>query len=178
MTSPKPASPANGSSRYDDRTIGRGIALQTLYEVDITQHAPMDVLMRHISPPGSPTSQAPTSGAKLARALVVGVLAQRPLLDRVIERRAPDFPVETLAVIDRNLLRMALYEFGVWGDTPVAAAIDEAVELAKDFSAEGAPGFINGVLRAIAQSADMVAYLRAAEPTPEELNARADARAD
>jgi transcription antitermination protein NusB len=147
LTEPEP--------RYaSDSTIARHIALQTLYEVDIAGHEPMQVLVRHLK-----TQEPPIRAAKMARILVVGVTANRETLDGAIEQRASEFPVDQLAVIDRNILRIALYEFAVWKVTPVGVAIDEAVELAKDFAAEGAPSFINGVLRSIAHDETLVASL-------------------
>lgn len=134
-----------------DSTIARHIALQTLYEVDIANHDPIQVLTRHFQ-----MQAPPARAARMARTLVVGVNASRNQLDEAIEQRAEEFPVDQLAYIDRNILRIALYEFAVWGATPVAVAIDEAVELAKDFAAEGTPSFVNGVLRSLAQDTDLI----------------------
>ncbi|MBK8021395.1 MAG: transcription antitermination factor NusB [Chloroflexi bacterium] len=132
--------------RYaSDSSIARQIALQTLYEFDIAGHDPLQVLARHLR-----LQEPPPRAAKMARTLVVGVHAHRTQLDHAVEQRASEFPVDLLAVIDRNILRIALFEFAVWTVTPVAVAIDEAVELAKDFGADGTPSFINGVLRSIA----------------------------
>ncbi|MCK6578528.1 MAG: transcription antitermination factor NusB [Anaerolineae bacterium] len=141
--------------RYaSDSTIARQIALQTLYEFDIAGHNPLEVLARHLR-----MQEPPPRAARMAQTLVRGVNTFRTQLDHVVEQRAEEFPVDLLAVIDRNILRIALYEFAVWGATPVGAAIDEAVELAKDFAAEGAPSFINGVLRSIALDDDLVESL-------------------
>ena len=69
----------------------------------------------------------------------------------VIASCAPEWPVEELAVLDRNILRLALWEFAIAGETPLKVAINEAVELAKRFSSDSAPRFINGVLGTLAQ---------------------------
>jgi len=83
-----------------------------------------------------------------ARALVVGIVAAAPQLDAYIQSHAPEWPLDQVAVIDRNLLRMALYEFTV-GKVPVKVAINEAVELAKEYGADSSPRFVNGVLGAL-----------------------------
>ncbi len=137
-----------------DSTIARYIALQTLYEVDIANHAPLVVLKRHFKTLGSDNRSA-----RFAQLLVTGVIEHREMLDTVIEGRASEFPVDLLAFIDRNIMRMAIFEFGVWGGTPVGVAIDEAVDLAKEFAAEGAPNFINGVLRSISIDKDLLKSL-------------------
>ncbi|MDZ4767936.1 MAG: transcription antitermination factor NusB [Chloroflexota bacterium] len=156
-----------------DSTIGRQIALQTLYEVDIARHDALTVLLRHLH-----MQEPPARAARMARILVLGVDAHRARLDLAVSQRASEFPIELLAVIDRNVLRIALYEFAVWGVTPIAVAIDEAVELAKDFAAEGAPGFINGVLRSIAQDTALVEAMRTDPNTPDEAAARAAVSTD
>ena len=84
--------------------------------------------------------------AAFAWELVEGVLRNRAALDAEIGRLAPEWPVEQLAPIDRNVLRIALFELREREDTPQAAVIDEAVELAKVFGSEASPKFVNGVL--------------------------------
>jgi N utilization substance protein B len=74
------------------------------------------------------------------------VLEHRKELDEEIHQLAPEFPIDQMARIDRNVLRIALYELRVLGDAPAAAIIDEAVELAKMFGSEASPKFVNGVL--------------------------------
>jgi N utilization substance protein B len=69
----------------------------------------------------------------------------------LIAECAPEWPVDQLAVVDRNILRLALWEFAVSGETPVRVAINEAVELAKRFGSDSAPRFINGVLGSLAE---------------------------
>jgi len=80
-----------------------------------------------------------------------GVLQHREVLDAFIHRHAPEWPLEQMAYIDRNILRMAIFEFAVDGGTPVKVAINEAVELAKTFGSESAPRFVNGVLGALVE---------------------------
>jgi N utilization substance protein B len=80
----------------------------------------------------------------------VGVLRHRRALDELISRYAPEWPLEQMALIDRNVLRMAIFEFAVDRDTPVKVAINEAVELGRLFGSDSAPRFINGVLGTLA----------------------------
>jgi N utilization substance protein B len=81
---------------------------------------------------------------------VLGTLREAPILDRWIADCAPQWPVQQLAVVDRNILRLALWEFRVAKETPVKVAINEAVELAKRYSSDSAPRFVNGVLGTLA----------------------------
>jgi N utilization substance protein B len=80
--------------------------------------------------------------------LVLGVIRYQDILDHYIQKHAPEWPLDQVALVDRNLLRMALYEFTV-GEIPTKVAINEAVELAKTFGADSAPRFVNGVLGAL-----------------------------
>ena len=84
-----------------------------------------------------------------ARRLVIGVSTYGDMLDRYIQLHAPEWPLDQVAIVDRNLLRMALYEFTL-GEVPVKVAINEAVELAKTFGSDSSPRFINGVLGSLA----------------------------
>jgi N utilization substance protein B len=91
-----------------------------------------------------------------ARRLLTGVLKCRDHLDRYIQVHAPEWPLDQVAVVDRNILRMALYEFTV-GDVPVKVAINEAVELAKLYGSDSSSRFVNGVLGALVSQQDEVA---------------------
>ncbi len=124
------------------RTRARSIALQVLYETDIANnHLPGDVLKTRLE-------DVPLADdlAEFARQIVFGVLPLRQDLDQLIARYAPEWPLDQIAAIDRNILRIALWEFAVYRDTPVKVAINEAVELAKQYGSDSAPRFINGVL--------------------------------
>jgi N utilization substance protein B len=85
-----------------------------------------------------------------ARQIIFGVLPLTDRLDQIIAKYAPEWPLDQIAAIDRNILRMALWEFAVYHDTPVKVAINEAVELAKQYGSDSAPRFINGVLGTLA----------------------------
>lgn len=82
--------------------------------------------------------------------LVHGVLQNKSKLDSFVSRFAPSFPVEQMSIIDRNILRIAIFEILINNNTPVKVAINEAVELAKNFGSDSSPRLINGVLGAIA----------------------------
>ncbi|GAB4481304.1 MAG: transcription antitermination factor NusB [Anaerolineae bacterium] len=89
-------------------------------------------------------------GEAFVREVVLGVLEHRPHLDGQIHLHAPDWPVEQMAIIDRNILRIAIYELTISHSVPLKVAINEAVELAKIFGSDSAPRFINGVLGSLA----------------------------
>ena len=126
-------------------TRARSIALQVLYEVDIANHIPGDVLKLRLE-------DFPLSDdlAEFTRKIVFGVLPLSSNLDLLISRYAPEWPLEQIAAIDRNILRIALWEFAVYQETPIKVAINEAVELAKLYGSDSAPRFVNGVLGALA----------------------------
>ncbi len=123
------------------RTRARGLALQVLYEVDIVNHPPVETFQLRLED-ASLTDEL----AEFARQIVFGVLPITQELDLLIARYAPEWPLDQIAAIDRNILRIALWEFGVQRDTPVKVAINEAVELAKQYGSESASRFVNGVL--------------------------------
>jgi len=123
------------------RHRARIVVLQALYEIDSTGHEPALVLEQRLE-----ETHLPDSGVAFARELVDGVRSHRERLDRLIARYAPDWPVEQIAVIDRNVLRIAIYEILIGTETPVKVAINEAVELAKSFGSDSSSRFVNGVL--------------------------------
>lgn len=127
------------------RTRARSLALQVLYEVDIANHPPADVFRFRLE-------DAPLSNelSDFARQIIFGVLPLTSNLDHLIAKYAPEWPLDQIAAIDRNILRMALWEFAVLQETPIKVAINEAVELAKMFGSDSAPRFVNGVLGALA----------------------------
>ena len=127
------------------RTRARSLALQVLYEVDIANHPPADIYRLRLE-----ENPVPEDVAAFARQIIFGVLPLTGTLDQIIAIYAPEWPLDQIAAIDRNILRMALWEFAVYQDTPLKVAINEAVELAKQFGSDSAPRFINGVLGALA----------------------------
>jgi N utilization substance protein B len=127
------------------RRKARRTALEILYEVDCAAHPPGTVLQRRLDEGnfGEPT-------AAFLADVVSGVLENRDALDELIQRYAPEWPVEQMAIIDRNILRMAIWELVVSRKTPLKVAINEAVELAKVYGSDSAPRFVNGVLGTLA----------------------------
>jgi len=132
------------------RRYARRIAIQALYEIDCVDHAPEKVLARYVE--NSPALSE--NNVTFLRTMVLETNRTRAALDSMIARHAPEWPVEQLAIIDRNILRLALWELIQVKDTPVKVAINEAVELAKLFGSDSAPRFINGVLGSLAEKQD------------------------
>jgi len=127
-----------------ERKEARVAALQALYEIDCVQHQPGTVVDARLA-----ENQLGTTGGVFLRWLVSGVIRHQTELDQWIHKFAPEWPVDQLAIIDRNILRMALYEIGAKaGDAPPKVVINEAVELAKTFGSDSSPRFVNGVLGA------------------------------
>ena len=127
------------------RRRARILVLQVLYEIDTTQHPVGIVLTQRLG-----EDPLPEEGEAFARELLTGVINHRAELDELIQRYAPEWPVDQMAVIDRNVLRIAIYEFFISKLTPTKVAINEAVELAKLFGSDSAPRFVNGVLGTLA----------------------------
>jgi len=126
------------------RRKARIIALKALYEMDTVAHQPEDILARLLE-----EAAAPPEVEAFARELVTSVLAHQEEIDEVIRQKAPAWPLEQVAVVDRNILRLAIFEILLDNRVPVRAAINEAVELAKAFGGESSPKFVNGVLGAV-----------------------------
>jgi N utilization substance protein B len=123
------------------RHPARRVALQSLFEIDFNRGDPKDTWTR-----GALRAGLTEEAAAFAWSLIAGVLEHRKELDAEIAALAPEWPIDQMAKIDKNVLRIALYELRYAGDAPAAAIIDEAVELAKLFGSEVAPKFVNGVL--------------------------------
>ncbi|MGI8552517.1 MAG: transcription antitermination factor NusB [Dehalococcoidia bacterium] len=127
-----------------ERRKARMLALKALFEADIAHHDALAALVRLI---GDEQPQPET--AAFARFLVQGVLTFHDEIDLQIRQAAPAFPLEQIAAIDRNVLRLALYEILKNNEKPVRAVVNEAVELAKSYGSDGSRRFVNGVLGAI-----------------------------
>lgn len=135
------------------RRKARALALQVLFEIDSVGHSPDLALQNRLEAVRAEDLAAerevmPQDGEAFVQALVAGVVNNQPDLDRLIGKFAPEYPVDQLAIVDRNVLRLALYELREMGDVPVKVAINEAVELAKLYGSDSAPRFVNGVLGA------------------------------
>jgi N utilization substance protein B len=123
------------------RRQARILALQTLYELDTTQHRADDAVAYRLEE--QPVS---AEGEAFLRLLVSSVIKHRDRLDALIQRHAPAWPVGQIAVVDRNVLRIALVELSGLTGTPPKVAINEAVDLAKLFGSDSSSRFVNGVL--------------------------------
>lgn len=129
-------------SAAGNRRRARVLALQSLYEADIAGHDPIEALGR-----GLAEEEAAEATAAYARGLVAGVVGQRAEIDRKLVQAAPAWPLEQMPPIDKNLLRLAIYELLFDNKhVPVRAVINEAVEIAKVFGSESSSRFVNGVL--------------------------------
>ncbi len=126
------------------RRQARIAALQTLYELDCTKHKAEEALA-HLRAGETLTREA----LSFSEELVKGVLQNKSELGALIKKFAPAFPPEQMAVIDRNILRLAIFETLFNSKTPFKVAINEAVELAKEFGSDSSPRLINGVLGSI-----------------------------
>ncbi len=126
------------------RHRGRQIALQVLYQWDVAGiplEEALENYREHIDPP---------EGAfEFARELVEGIREKRETLDRVISSYSRNWRLERMLATDRNILRLGAYELLFRPDIPPRVAINEAVELAKEFGTEDSPAFVNGILDAI-----------------------------
>ena len=91
--------------------------------------------------------------------LLDGVMSKQGELDQVIEKAAPEWPIDRISPVDRNILRLAVYELLFEPDTPPKVAINEAVELAKRFGSDSSPRFVNGVLGSLASKRQTKNYL-------------------
>lgn len=123
--------------------------MQSLFEWDFQgkhDDQSRDVLRRNIAEfaPG-------LDETVFAEQLMEGTLKERPTIDKLIEKCAPEWPLEQVTVIDRNILRLGIYElmFGNYDEVPPKVAINEAIELAKTFGSDASPRFVNGVLGTI-----------------------------
>jgi N utilization substance protein B len=132
----------------DPRTRSRWLAVQALYEWDAAGHDAQSALSHRVE------DQPDTKGVEtFARELVTGVREHQEEVDAVLTQAAPQWPLEQMAVVDRNIIRVAIFEVLFDNKTPVRAALNEAVELAKTFGGDSSPRFVNGVLGAVASMA-------------------------
>ncbi len=145
-----------------NRHLSRSIVLQSLFEWDLNaleRKEVNDVLERNVSEFAPNKTDLP-----FMEKLLDGVLAKQPELDLVIEKAAPEWPIDRISPVDRNILRLGLYEllFSERSEVPAKVAINEAIELAKQFGGENSSRFVNGVLGAV--------YKEIGEPGKEEVS--------
>jgi N utilization substance protein B len=129
-----------------ERRRARSLALQALYEVDSVGHPVSEVLARKVDENTSLSEKS----SRFFLSLVQGTIGAKTILDSTIAEYAPEWPIDELAIIDRSILRLALWELLISEGTPLKVVINEAVELAKRYGSSSAPRFVNGVLGTIA----------------------------
>jgi len=136
-----------------NRHLGRTIAMQALYQYDFRKKNPEELvdIIDHSILEFAPSYEDP----KFIKELIDGVLSRQPEIDVIITKYAPEWPIEQITVVDRNILRIGVYELKWVPNIPSKVAINEAIELAKTFGGESSGRFVNGVLGAIFK--DMVA---------------------
>jgi N utilization substance protein B len=128
------------------RTKARSAALQVLFEIDLTSH-PIEVVLEE----RCTDNDLDDEQFLFVKNIVTGVYEHASLLDSQIAEHAPEWPLDQVAIIDRNILRMALWEVAIYKKTPLKVGINEAIELAKVYGTESSPRFINGVLGSLAE---------------------------
>ena len=126
------------------RRRARECALQMLFQIDLTGVAPADVFRTFWR-----TQNVEQSVRSFSEQLVLGVYEEREATDRLIAGAADRWKLDRMPVVDRNVLRMAVYELLQQPETPAAVVIDEAIEVAKKFGSAESGGFINGILDAV-----------------------------
>lgn len=160
--------PNLGLLRHQARTL----ALQVLFEIELTGHDVRDALTHAFSGPDDPREDADGDGGVpavppdvqgYAERLVHGTLLHLYRIDPILTAAAPNFADERTPTVDRNVLRMAAYEVIYQPDIPPKVAVNEAVELAKHFGGDNSGRFVNGVLRTVVARVEAGA---AAEPDP------------
>jgi N utilization substance protein B len=132
-----------------NRHLARSIVLQSLYEWDFNKSKDLDsgnLLERNIAEFGSGLDEI-----DFMRNLSKGISEHRLQIDEIIKKSAPEWPIEQITIVDRNVLRMGIYEllFGDKKEVPPKVAINEAIELAKSYGGESSGRFVNGVLGTI-----------------------------
>ncbi len=157
------------------RRKARECALQMLFAADVAGAAPDEVLRTYWAQLGEPETE--NAAREFATRLAAGTLAHLDTLDERIRSRAEHWRIPRMAIVDRNILRLAVYEF-LYEPTPRTVAINEALEIARRFSTYEATQFINGILDAIKRDLDEQQPQTHIEPEPESETDSSDADAD
>jgi transcription antitermination protein NusB len=149
-----------------NRHLLRSIAMQSLYEWDFrnAKNDQIEEIMRHNIQEFGPGSE----DEAFIQYLVKGVLKHKEKINKLIEKCAPEWPLDQVTVVDRNVLRLGIFElvFGNYEEVPPKVAINEAIELAKTFGGESSGRFVNGVLGTI--------YREMGEPMKEDKGERTE----
>lgn len=129
-----------------NRHLGRIIAFQALYEYDFRGGVDTNVEVHGVMARNLTQYGKVVEDVAFVEDLVDGVLSNQKKIDAIIKPAAPDWPVEQIAQVDKIILRVAIYEIAIKKEVPPKVAINEAIELAKNFGGENSSKFINGVL--------------------------------
>lgn len=131
-----------------NRHLARSIAMQTLFEWDFREQTTADlasIIKRNLEEFGPGLAED-----EFAQALIAGVVKNQPDIDQIIAKYAPQWPIDQITVVDRNVLRIGIYELKFTDQSiPPKVAINEAIELAKNYGGPASGKFVNGVLGAI-----------------------------
>jgi N utilization substance protein B len=134
-------------ARRAPRHASRQVALQALYALEVgPSAASLDEVFERVSD----HFDLPEGARAFAKELVCGVVGEREAIDARIAQHARNWRLSRMAAVDRNVLRLGAYEI-LHTDAPLAVVLDQAVELARRFGAEGSPAFVNGILDALAR---------------------------
>ena len=123
------------------RRMGREFAVQVLYGIDVSGEEPVGAIARHRS-----SFDVDSDAAGFAQSLIHGVVEHREALDSLIAGASENWRLDRMSAVDRNILRVALYEMIYTSEVPPIVAINEAIEIAKTYGTEASPPFINGIL--------------------------------
>jgi len=126
------------------RRRARALALQALYEIESVGHEMEEVITRLLA-----EVRLSEENTAFAHELVSGVIQNEEKIDQNIRNFAPAWPIEQIPLVDRNILRLAIFEILLDNKVPVKVAINEAIELAKTFGSDNSPKFVNGVLGSV-----------------------------
>jgi transcription antitermination protein NusB len=126
------------------RRVARECALQMLYELDIGKHAKDEILETFWQ-----MNEHPEKVREFANRLFEGSVARMQEIDKIIQKHTMNWRLDRMAVVDRNVLRLAVFEFLSGSKTPETVVINEALEVAKKFSTQESAQFVNGILDSI-----------------------------
>jgi transcription antitermination protein NusB len=126
------------------RRVARECALQMLYELDVGKHSKDEILRTYWQ-----MNEHPPKVRAFAEQLFEGTVLRLKEIDKVIQQHAKNWRLVRMAVVDRNVLRLAVFEFFSGGRTPETVVINEALEIARKFSTQDSAQFVNGILDSI-----------------------------
>jgi N utilization substance protein B len=137
--------------KHRQRHLGRELALRWLFEIEATRQPP-DGVMASVPEAIEELETIEEDGVAFAQQLARGVLAERKPIDGIITRFAKGWSLSRMAAIERNVLRIALYEIMHMPDIPASVSVDEAVEITKHYASDESGKFVNGILGAYLRS--------------------------